>query len=210
LPTALKAISNYCFSGSGLTSITLPDTVTSIGTQSFAYSDLEEITLPAKLETIGLEAFYSTKLKSIEIPASVTSMTGNTFGDCEDLVMITTADGGTYKSEDDLLYKTVKTDDGTNNYVITHVLPAVKGEYELPSRYIIGAYALNGNDAVTKIKVTTDQLNSNALFYYYGEVEITGGTEIGSYAFANYKGTTLVIPEGVTKIDDYAFNGCSN
>jgi hypothetical protein len=50
---AITAISPYTFSGSGLTEITLPETVTEIGAFAFEFTRIEEITIPAAVATVA-------------------------------------------------------------------------------------------------------------------------------------------------------------
>lgn len=88
VPSSLKTvlitggtrISSYAFwECSGLTKITLPESITSIGDDAFrGCSGIKNITIPNKVEHIGYEAFYEcVGLESILIPDSVTSI-----GDC--------------------------------------------------------------------------------------------------------------------------------
>lgn len=60
LPSNLSSIASGLFLGvSGLTEITLPDTVTGIGTQAFYGTGLTSISIPDAVTTIGTQAFYN-------------------------------------------------------------------------------------------------------------------------------------------------------
>ena len=62
LANGLKEIPYACFSGSAITSLKLPDTVTDIGYMAFSGSEkLAEIDLPANLQHLGGHAFGGTK-----------------------------------------------------------------------------------------------------------------------------------------------------
>ena len=77
LKSGTKGIADSAFSGcTGLTSITIPDSVTSIGGGAFiGCTGLTSITIPDSVTSIGDYAFYGcTGLKSITIPDSVTSI----------------------------------------------------------------------------------------------------------------------------------------
>ena len=78
----------YC---SGLTSVTLPDSVTSIGTSAFGYcTSLTSINIPANVTTISDKTFENCKsLSSITIPNTVTSVGVSAFTDCSGLTSVT-------------------------------------------------------------------------------------------------------------------------
>ena len=68
---------------------TMPDGVVTIGTNAFNKSTgLTGITLPQTLQTIGVFAFYGTNLPKVIIPTSVTSLGDNAFGSCTGLLDI--------------------------------------------------------------------------------------------------------------------------
>ncbi|MDD4154075.1 MAG: leucine-rich repeat protein, partial [Bacilli bacterium] len=77
----------YC---SGLTSITIPNSVTSIGGSTFSYcSSLTSITIPNSVTSIGGWAFVGcTALTSIVIPDGVTSINYFVFYNCSSLASI--------------------------------------------------------------------------------------------------------------------------
>ena len=92
------AIYQYAFSGcTGLTSITIPDSVTSIGFAAFyGCSGLTSITIPDSVTSIGEGAFWGcNSLTSITIPDSVTSIEDYAFWGCNSLTSITIPDGVT-------------------------------------------------------------------------------------------------------------------
>ncbi|MDX9798869.1 MAG: leucine-rich repeat domain-containing protein [Bacteroidales bacterium] len=88
----VTSIGNYAFKDcSGLTSITIPNSVTSIGLCAFYNCiELTSITIPNSVTSIGVGAFYSCiNLISISIPSSVTSIENHTFSYCSGLTSIT-------------------------------------------------------------------------------------------------------------------------
>ena len=85
-------IGKYAFSGyTGLTSITLPNSVTNIGENAFQYcSGLTSITLPNSLTSIGNYAFqYCSGLTNITLPNSLTNIGDYAFAFCSGLTSIT-------------------------------------------------------------------------------------------------------------------------
>ena len=77
-----------CFEGcSGLTSITIPSSVTSLGDGCFQdCSGLTSITIPSSVTSLGDFCFQGCSgLISITIPSSVTSLGGNCFLNCQKL-----------------------------------------------------------------------------------------------------------------------------
>ena len=78
----------------GLTSVTIPNSVTSIGEYAFSEcSALTSVTIPDSVTSIGEGAFYDCSgLKSIEIPNSVTSIEYLIFAYCSSLTSVTIGD----------------------------------------------------------------------------------------------------------------------
>ena len=73
-------IGDSAFAWSGLTSVTIPNSVTSIGNSAFAWSGLTSVTIGNSVTSIGWSAFANNPLTSITIPNSVTSIGDVAFG----------------------------------------------------------------------------------------------------------------------------------
>ncbi len=84
----MTTIGSAAFDGCrGLTSITLPNSVTSIGNSAFSgCSGLTSLTIPSSVTSIGDNAFYGCSgLTSITIPNSVTSIGSSAFSGCKNI-----------------------------------------------------------------------------------------------------------------------------
>jgi hypothetical protein len=76
----ITTIGNNAFTGTGITSINLPEGLETISANAFMdVIGLTEIALPASLKTIGAQAFYGTSLTSIQIPNGVTTIGDRAF-----------------------------------------------------------------------------------------------------------------------------------
>ncbi len=99
IPNSVTSIGNYAFLGcSGLTSITIPNSVTSIGNSAFLHcSGLTSVTIGNSVTSIGRSAFEGCSgLTSITIPNSVTSIGSGAFSGCKGLTSITIGSGIKY------------------------------------------------------------------------------------------------------------------
>ena len=88
----VNSLGDKCFSGcSGLTSITIPNSVTSLGDYCFSVcSGLTSITISNSVTSLGEYCFYECSgLTSITIPNSVTSLGDYCFYECSGLTGIT-------------------------------------------------------------------------------------------------------------------------
>ena len=96
IPNSLTSINGDVFSGcSGLTSVTIPDSVTSIGEQAFMKcSALTSVTIPDSVTSIGAHAFVRcSSLTSVMIPNSVTSIGWGVFNGCSGLESVIIGNG---------------------------------------------------------------------------------------------------------------------
>ena len=92
IPNSVTSIGGGAFSDcSSLTSITIGNSVTSIEAYTFSgCSSLTSVTIPNSVTSIGNSAFYKcTSLTSITIPNSVTSIGSSAFQSCSSLTSIT-------------------------------------------------------------------------------------------------------------------------
>ena len=143
----MTSIKVYTFSGcSGLTSVTIPNSVTSIESYSFdGCTGLTSVTIPNYVVSIGEGAFRNcSNLTSIKIPNSVTRIRKGAFQDCSALTSITIPESVTHirmeafsgcsalSSVTNLSTTPQTITIGTfSEYGTLHVLPGCKTKYEV-------------------------------------------------------------------------------
>ena len=205
------SISDYAFYNcSGLTSVTIPSSVTTIGCSTFSgCKSLTNITIPNSVTSIRKYAFYHCSgLTSVTIPSSVTSIGNSAFDGCKGLTSITIPNSVTSIDIDAFHGCSSLTSITIPNSVTT-----------------IGDEAFSGCKGLTSIKVDAknskydSRENCNAIIETSTNTLIAGCkntiipnsvTTIGETAFFGCSGLTSInIPSSVTSIGDYAFWYCS-
>ena len=143
----LETIVRTAFSGSGVTTIELPDSLKTIGYGAFMNCHgLKSMTIPSGVETIGECAFLNCRyLETISIPASVTSMGNNVFEDCTSLKTIKYA--GTKEEWDALTKDTDLGMDVSEKMSFPEVTYTVKFDTNDPNFPIADQTVLSGNYA---------------------------------------------------------------
>ena len=216
----VTSIEKYSPSYSGMTSMTIPSSVsydgttynvTSIGEYAFYFSvDLTSITIPNSVTSIGGSAFsFCTGLTSITIPNSVTSIGYYTFADCSSLATITIPNSVTsigssaFSGCDGLVSIVVET--GNAFYDSRNNCNAI---IETASNTLIAGCS------TTIIPNTISNIGWGAFNGCFGLTSITipnSVTSIGDHAFSFCTGlTSITIPNSVTSIGNSAFSGCDN
>ena len=171
---------------SGLTSVTIPETVTSIGQQAFNFTGLTSLPLPNSVTS--LESFIiqgCNAISSIIIPASLTSIAEGAFTDCPAVASITVDVGNPgYESPDNC------------NAIIekaSHTLIAGCKNTTIPNSVTsIGGHAFC-ESGLTSISIPASVVNIGGRAFFRCE---------------NLSGT-ITIPNSVTSIGQDAFYGCT-
>ena len=103
---AKLSLGSYAFCNSGLTSLSLPNTVTTIPDSCFCGCNFSSLTLPASVKTIEQYAFSSAVLpETVTIGKNVTSIHETAFGNASGVKQFSVAsDNPKYKSDVGVLY----------------------------------------------------------------------------------------------------------
>ncbi len=198
----------------GLTSVTIPNSVTSIGNSAFCKcSGLISVTIPNSVTTIGDWAFNEcTGLTSVTIPNSVTTIGSYAFRECSGLTSVTIPNSVT-KIGDGAFYKCY----GLTSVAIGNSVTAIGNdafyscenltEVNITDLYAwckigFGSSFANPLSDAKKLKLNGKEIKDLVI--------PNDITEIKSYAFDGCTGlTSVTIPNSVTSIDNNAFFGCS-
>ena len=153
IPSSVTSLSESCFKGcSGLTSITIPSSITSLGESCFSgCRGLTSITIPSSITSLGKECFYvCAALTSITIPSSVTSLGASCFWECRGLTSITIPSSVTSLGENCFAYCTSLTSITIPSSIISFSWGCFYGCSGLETVYFKGKKC-NSNYAYLKI-----------------------------------------------------------
>ena len=196
---AVTSIGDSAFFCTGLTSITIPDSVTSIGLCAFSgCSSLTSITIPGSVTSIGYSAFDAcSSLTSITIPGSVTSIGNSAFYECSSLTIVTIL--GSVTSIGDSAF------DGCVNLTTITIPDSVTS---------IGDYAFDGCANLTSITIpgSVTSIGKSAFDGCYKLVEVINKSSLSITAGSRNYGCVAYyakeVHNGATKIvnqNDYLF-----
>ncbi|MBQ2704610.1 MAG: leucine-rich repeat domain-containing protein [Clostridia bacterium] len=219
-----KAISEYAFYGcTGLTSITIPNSVTSIGGSAFSgCTGLTSITIPNSVTTIGGSAFSGcTGLTSIAIPGGVKTIGSYAFNGCKKITNLTIGNGvetiGDYAFCGCYGLKTVVVPDSAT-YIGYRAFAKCKSLEEITLPFVgsekdPSGYVYNNSDYFGYIFGTgyTGGDSGYEIPASLKKVVITKATIIPAYAFMGCSTLeTIIIPDTVKTIGARAFCDCTS
>ena len=184
---SVTILGDASFSGSSITSITIPSSVTSLGNYCFsACTSLISVTIPSSVTSFGQGCFnYCSSLTSIEIPSSVTSLGGICFAGCSALLSITVDKNNKVYDSRENCNAIIKT--STNTMIQgckTTVIPS--------SVTSLGESCFGDCSSLTSIIIPSSVMS------------------LGNYCFCRSSITSLTLPSSVTNLGDGCFCECSS
>lgn len=220
IPDQVESIGHWGFARSGLTAVTLPDSVTEVGAavfggcgnlkeaklgkgltklnnSMFSGSGLEKMDIPDSVVSIGNNVFSGTNLSTIAIPDSVTEMGRSVFSNCDLLNSVTIGKG--LKGIEDNMFNGCDALESIN-------LPDNITYIGMLAFYHSGLTQIDIPDSVTSIGES-----AFARCAQLQKVNIGNGLAyVAQSAFSECDLTELVIGNKVQKIEIYAFTDNKN
>ena len=186
IPGSIRKIGDYAFEGChSLTSATLGEGVIEIGESAFEGCGLKSISLPTTLTTISTKSFEGCSFESLSLPDGVTDIGNYSFYGCTGLTSLTLGAG----------VRRI----GSHAFMGCKRLERLSINSSLEEIGIM-AFADTG---IKKIALSANAPYSFVNGCLLGE----NGSRLLMYAYG-IKSASLVIPEGVTTIDDGIFSDC--
>ncbi len=232
IPAGVTKLPDSLFYGcKALPTVILPTDLETIGKSVFSdCSKLTSISLPEKVTQIGSSAFANTGLTAIEIPKGVTKLDSSTFSGCASLASVTffgkeVVDGilvggglnelgasvfsGCTSLSSIVLPDSLKKVGNKafyNSGLTSILLPQLES---LGTEVFSGCGALESAGLPSSLKEIPQKTFQNCTALT--EVLFADNLEkLGNYAFSNTGITSIIIPESVTSLGTYLFDGCLN
>ncbi|MBP5628388.1 MAG: leucine-rich repeat protein [Bacteroidaceae bacterium] len=198
--SSLETAGEYVFANCGLTSLTVPNTMTTLPRDFVSYCDsLRTVTLPEGLTTIARGVFYEDDaLTTINMPSTLTSIGTYAFANCKSLPSITIPANVTVIDE----------------YAFQYCTSLATVDMQPATMTTLGRNAFDVCESLTSFRVP-EGITSLGQSTFWGctslqslELPSTLTTIALRVCYHCSSLTSIDIPSGVTSIGDDAFNGC--
>lgn len=217
IPSSVKTIDKLAFSLCiSLSSVIIPEGVTFIGGGAFSDCDyLSSVVIPKTVAIIGDAAFSGCKnLLAVEIPESITEIRANTFEKCKSLTSVIIPESVTEIGED-AFQQCLQLASVTIPKSVTKI-----GEGAFSGCRSLSSVVYKGSRAeFEKVqgKAGFNYAGSGHFIYETGVTCSDGNWKVTDLLIENNvlvkcyntKATSIIIPEGVTKIASLAFESCN-
>ena len=215
----MTSIESYAFYNcTNLTSVTFAagSQLESIGISAFYGSGLTSISIPASVTTIESSAFYNcTNLTSVTIPASVTTIGSSAFKNCSSLTSVTVYAPSCALGTDAF---------GGTPLADIYVFSDFVGDYQNAANWsdyqdIIkgmtnpnGTCSASGHESDVRWVLTGESPNYTLTIMKVGNTGDMADYVGGDQPWKDYLSSisSIVIEDGVTRIGNYGFAGCNN
>lgn len=196
LGDSLVLIGSQAFSGTILTNVVIPGSVTSIENSAFEGTSLTSMVLPSSITNVGNGAFSSTSLTNVVLSTNLTQIGNSVFANCSGIHNIS------IPPKVQSIGSSAFSGTGLTNINIPNEIA------------ILGDSAFSGCSALTNITLPQGLAYiGNGVFSgtALSGIDIPSGvTNIGSSAFSGTPLTNITIPPNVPSIGDSTFQYCSH
>jgi hypothetical protein len=202
IPDSVTVLGEACFAICfGLESVVIPDSVITVGDSAFYQSNgLTSIIIGNKVETIGALAFFRCfRIESLVIPGRVTSITDRAFSGCSSMTSLSLGSG--------------LTSIGPSAFAECSSLTSVEIPDSVTSIENLAFYRCT---SITSASVGSGMtsLGTNTFSDCTSLTSVSLGpniTVIGSGTFSDCESlSSITIPDGVVAIEGNAFDGCDS
>lgn len=212
------------FYNKNLTSITIPNGVTSIGERAFAYNQLTSIVIPYYVTTVGRGAFKGNQLTSAYIKPNISHVPESLFENNQ-LSSVTIPDNVVSISNNSFKYNKLTSvfipksltsialdafDVNPANMTFFGEEESIAGGYATSKGYNSCEYQLVDDGAAVEITGYSGAGDAFEIPDTIAGVPVTSIRDGGEYTdgvFYNSGITSVVFPDTLTEIGDYAFSG---